>query len=444
MKRFSMILLSVFLLWACGKIQEGTDGTGGGGSISSECIIPADAQAGTVVIIQWDGFASGADLFLVLSDGKEYDMEVRGVTPSGLMFRIPSNVPAGVYMIQLVQNGTKTELGHITVTAAPIPATGLRIPSSAKQGEVMHIIGVGFEDGCSVRFAGSEAEPVTLDALLTNTGISVVIPEDMPEGGYEVSLVQDGMSWVIAENFQVFENQVVKTLVRIEYDAPYIGSAILRYSWEVSHDDPVTLTLSEYVVQGEEVSLEAYDRYECDESMSEIVLVQDGRESSNDMEIIYYRDEESGLPNSSDVLIYGNSELTRFTWTYDSGGFLTEISSPKLSFRSLGYTDGNLTQFALTGFRYDDPELVNHPGAADVVWGYMSLMETDDPFVYFPYLLGWYDPDSSLLPTAIVVPDPADREGKRKIEYPISYEFDKAGYVISMSWSTSKVGYFYK
>ncbi len=438
-----MIILAFFMLWACGKIQEGTDGTGDGGGISSECVIPADAQAGTVVIIQWDGFTSDADILLVSSDGKEYDMEVRGVTPSGLMFRIPSNVPAGVFMVRLVQDGAK-ELGQITVTAAPMPATGLKMPSGAKQGEVMHIVGVGFEDGCSVRFAGAEAEPVILDASLTNMGISVVIPEDMPEGGYEVSLVQDGMSWVLAENFPVFENHVMKTLVRIEYDAPYIGTAMLRYSWEVSYGDPVTLTLSEYVVQGEEVSLEAYDRYECDESMSAIVLAEDGRESSNDMEMIYFRDEESGLPNSSDVLIYGKSEPTRFTWIYDSDGFLTEISSPKLSFRSLEYTDGNLTRFALTGFLYDDPELVNHPGAADVVWGYMSLMEIDDPFVYFPYLLGWYDPDSSLLPSAIVVPDPDDREGKRRIEYPLSYEFDKAGYVISMSWNTSKVGYFYK
>ena len=440
MKQLSIILMGLIMLLSCEKPQTGTDGKEEGEGTASECVVPKTAQAGKDVILQWEGFVQGADIFLVSSDGKEYDMDVRNVTSSGLTFRIPSNVPAGVYKVKLVQNGTK-ELGQITVTAAPLPVTGLKMPSGAKQGEVMHISGAGFEDGCSVKFAGADADPVTLEASLTNMGISVVIPEDMPAGEYEVSLVQDGMSWVIAEDFQVYEKLVMKTLVRVEYDTPYIGTAMLRYSWDISYDDPVTLTLSEYVVEGEVVSLEAYDRYECNEVMSEIVLVEDGLELSNDLEMTYDRNVESGFPNSSNVLIYGNDEPTLFTWTYDSDGFLTEISSPKLSFRSLDYTDGNLTRFALTGFRYDDPELVNHPGAADVAWGYMSLVEINDPFVYFPYLLGWYDLDSALLPSTIQIPDPS---GAGTLEYPLSYEFDEDGYVISMAWDTNKIRYFYE
>lgn len=443
MKRLSIILMALAMVLSCEKPQTGTEGKEDGEGTASECVVPKTAQAGKDVILQWDGFVQGADIFLVASDGKEYDMDVRNVTSSGLTFRIPSNVPAGVYKVKLVQDGTK-ELGQITVTAAPLPVTGLKMPSGAKQGEVMHISGVGFEDGCSVKFAGTDADPVTLEASLTNMGISVVIPEDMPAGEYEVSFVQDGMSWVIAEDFQVYEELVMKTLVRIEYDTSYIGTAMLRYSWDMSYDDPVTLTLSEYVVEDGIATLEAFDKYECDLVHSKIVLAEEGRYQSNDMEMTYDRNVESGFPDASDVLLYGKDKPTHFTWTYNSDGFLTEVASPTRPFRVLDYADGNLTVFRNIVFNYGNEELVNHPGAADVAWGYMSMMEINDPFVYVPYLLGWYDLDSSLLPSSITVPDPEDPTGTKTVEYPLSYEFDEDGYVISMAWDTNKIGYFYE
>lgn len=441
MKQLSIILMGLVMLLSCEKPQTGTDGKEEGEGTASECVVPKTAQAGKDVILQWEGFVQGADIFLVSSDGKEYDMDVRSVTSSGLTFRIPSNVPAGVYKVKLVQNGTK-ELGQITVTAAPLPVTGLKMPSGAKQGEVMHISGAGFEDGCSVKFAGADADPVTLEASLTNMGISIVIPEDMPAGEYEVSLVQDGMSWVIAEDFQVYEELVMKTLVRIEYDL-YEGMA-LRYSWDISYTDPLSLTYSLYSVSDGAAELETYDKYVCTDGRWSFELAEDGFEESNDLKITYDRNVESGFPDASDVLIYGKDEPTHFTWTYNSDGFLTGISSPTRQFCTLEYEDGNLIVFRNTVFAYENEELVNHPGAADVAWGFIAVMDHKDPFYYFPYLLGWYDLDSSQLPSTVTVPDPEDQTGTRTVEYPLSYEFDEDGYVISMAWDTNKIGYFYE
>ena len=72
----------------------------------------------------------------------------------------------------------------------------------------------------------------------------------------------------------------------------------------------------------------------------------------------------------------------------------------------------------------------NHPDAPDVVWGYMSVMEKFDPFLYFPYLLGWYDKSSSLLPSSMTI-----SSGMSTKNIPLTYAFDDDGYVTEMKWS---------
>lgn len=435
MRHLSILLLGLLVLFSCEDMESGKqDGDG----TASECVLPVSVQAGGEAVIQWDGFAQEADIRLVSSDAKEYDMDVRTITASGLVFKVPLAVPAGEYSVNLVQ-GEVTELGRITVTEASVPVIGLKVPSGAGKGEKVIISGAGFESGCVVKLVGSSGRPYSLETEIVNVGITIVIPQGIPAGGYEVYLVQDGMEWILSKSFSVYGDYSVKKLRRIEYDSPYLGTSKLRLAWDISHEEPVTLTLSQYVVDGDEVSLEVYDRYVCSDGWFE--LVSDGFESSNDMGMSYVCDQSSGFPLTSDVLIYGDDEPTRFTWAYDADGFLTEIASPSRSFRSLEYSEGNLIRFRNTEFRYENTELKNHPGAPDVVWGYMSLMEYNDPFVYFPYLLGWYDMDSALLPSVIAVPDPS---GSGVIDNPLTYEFDEDGYVTSMSWGSNKIGYFFE
>ena len=98
---------------------------------------------------------------------------------------------------------------------------------------------------------------------------------------------------------------------------------------------------------------------------------------SNDLEMSYNQDPD-GRVMTSDVLVYGNSSPTEFTWTYDPDGYLTEVTYESKSglrtFRSLFYESGNLIQFRNTMFSYDDASQKNHPDAPDVVWGYMSVL----------------------------------------------------------------------
>ena len=102
------------------------------------------------------------------------------------------------------------------------------------------------------------------------------------------------------------------------------------------------------------------------------------------------------------------------------------------------YTDGDLTLFRQTSFAYSQESLLNNPYAADVVWGYMAMKETVDPFVYFPYLLGWYSPKSTRLPVSMSVPS---YDGSGADVHTLSYEFDDDGYVTRMSWQEGLSSY---
>ena len=102
-----------------------------------------------------------------------------------------------------------------------------------------------------------------------------------------------------------------------------------------------------------------------------------------------------------------------------------------------------MTGFRNTVFVYDDPELVNHPDAADAVWAYIALQELNDPFVCIPYLMGWNIRSSCQLPTAVKMPDPSDPSGVKTVTEPLEYEFDEDGYVSKMSWGKEHIDFVY-
>lgn len=433
MRKILTLLLLAFVAAACND-KDGLSGPQAENPLS-ECVLPASVQAGGEVLVQWTGFPEDPVISIVGEDGTSYEVEVTVFTASGIVFLVPSSMAPGTYMVKSGQD----ELGTIEILPADMPVTGLKMPSGAKQGEEVAMDGIGFEEGCVLILTDAEGNEYALETELTYSGVSVVIPEDLAEGSYKVYLVQDGMEWLLPGSFSVYKDIVIKTLSRVDYYSPYIGTMMLRLSWEIMRDDPVTLTVSETVVDGEEESLEAYDRYVCDDA-GRFTLDHDGFESSNDINMSYVRNAD-GVVTLADVLIYGDNETTPFTWTYDADGFLTDISSPKRSLRSFSYEGGNLVKFRNTSFEYSDPALVNNPSAADVIWGYMSLMEKNDPFIYFPYLLGWYTKASVQLPTAMLSPSPT---GTGTDTYALAYEFDAEGYVTRMSWDSDYVIYHYQ
>ena len=431
-----MIIFAV-LLTALSCTDTGNLSDGGVNNPLSECVLPAVVQAGDEALVQWDGFTMDSRVFLISDNGTEYEMSVRVFTSSGIMFVVPVSVPTGFYAV-VVEDDIRKELGTIEVVATDMPVTAVNIPSGGISGEEIIIEGIGYERGCSVIFVDADGNEYVLDATLISTGISIRIPEDLPLGDYMVYLLQDGGRWLITSSFSVYDGGA-KSLRRIDFDSPYLGSSVLRLSWEMDDSGSGMLTLSESLVEGSEVTLQTYDRYECD-ATGYFELAVDGFESSNDLGISYIRDAD-GVVKSSDVLIYGNSSPTTFTWTYDADGYLIDISSPSRSFRSLSYTDGDLIMFRNVGFAYEDPELVNHPSAPDVAWAYMALMEPNDPFVYIPYLMGWYRKTSSRLPSALNLPSPT---GTGVVSHLLSYEYDDDGYVVRMMWGSSSIDFIYE
>ena len=381
MRKILLLFMIMSAVVACGG-DEGVLGPEGGSPLS-ECFIPDTVRAGGELIIQWNGFEDDASLSLHSESYGDHALEVEVITSSGLIAVVPREVPAGEYDVMLVQ-GTGRKLGIIKVAAAPEEPDSEKDPDQGQNPE-------------------PEPEPD---------------PEPDPDPTPEPEPDPDVPSGK-------------KRLSRVEYYAPYLGTSRIMMSWDISDDDPATMTVSESLVEGNDVTVQRYDSYVCDAS-ERFQLVHDGLESSDNESIEYVRN-AGGVIMSADVVRYGKSEPTAFSWNYNSLGYLSEILVSGKQKCSLGYEAGNLTSFQYAVFEYGDPALVNNPDAADVVWGYMSLTNyaVADPFIFFPYLLGWYHPASSQLPTLMHLPDPS---GSGTFSCELSYTFDQDGYVTGMNW----------
>lgn len=444
MKKLFFIAIACMLsLAACGE-KEGPAGEEPDvPAVSlSDCVVPASVHAGGEGTVQWNGFLQSDKLSLVSDSGTEYGLTVKTVTSSGLVFKVSYEVPDGTYKLVLVRD-ERTELGSVEVLAPDIPVTGVNVPSDAVAGESLSISGLGFESGCHIVLEDAAGEKVSLDAELTGKGISVVLPEDLAEGSYKVYLEQYGRTWLLSGSLTVRTSAAeVKVLNAVRYYAPYLQGSEIMKEWLIERDAPVTLTLSQYLVENGTEALDVQDVY-VQGSDGVFVLETDGFEESNTIAVSYVLD-EGQVVVKSDVLLFGDDDTTPFEWTYDSEGNLTGIISPKIPFRSFTYEGGNMTSYYQTVFEYDEDCLSNNPAAYDVIWGYMAVKEYIDPFISFPYLLGWYSPQSSKLPSRMVAPSPT---GTGTLSHELSYEFDEDGYVTEMSWivegSAHRVEYLY-
>ena len=435
MKKFKIILFALWAAVSCNGLDD-MRGSGGQNPLDT-CVLPSAVQAGEEALVQWNGFTKDAKIWLVSEDGQEYEIVIKVMTDSGIMFVVPVGLPAGAYKLVLDQGG-RQELGCIDVLAADLPVTGLKVPSGVVIGEELLIEGVGFEDGCSVVLVDAFGNEYEAPASIVTSGISIALPIGVKKGTYEVYFIQGGASWLISSSFTVYRKSGPRTLVRLDYITPYLNTSLLRLSWEVDRNDPVTLTLSQYLIEDKEETLQAYDQYVCDDQ-GVFRLEHDGFEESNDLMMSYVRDAD-GVVTVADVQIFGSSNTTAFEWTYNADGYLTNVASANFS-RPLTYSSGNLTKFWTTRFEYKDVELFNHPSASDVAWAYMAMMDTSDPFVYFPYLLGWYNKTSAQLPTALVLPSPV---GTGTITKELTYTFDDEGYVEKMAWGSTEIDFIYQ
>lgn len=430
MRRLLFLLLAFLVAASCIDSQTGDD-TGILTDPVSECVVPPSARCGAEVILQWNGFTDDASVILRSASGDETLVYIKVITRSGMIFVVPPGTEPGMYGLFLVQDG-EHDLGSIEILPPLIPVSGVSVPSSCMAGETVTVKGTGFKPSSSVVLVGKDGSKHEIEAEYGAGGLSFVVPDDIPEGDYSVYLVQDGNEWLLSESLSV-QALSLKKLASVAYQGPYMGTTQIRYTWKVTEDEPLRILLVEATVDaGGNVDEGSVDEYTA-VADNAFEMTNDGMEASNDLSMTYIFGQD-GRVQTSDVLIYGKSKPTEFTWSYDNEGYLLDVtyvaSSGLRTFREISYDKGNLVRFRNTEFVYDDETLKNHPAAPDVVWGYMAVMEKFDPFMYFPYLLGWYDMKSSSLPTAMTV-----ASGTGTATLPVGYAFDEDGYVVEMKWN---------
>ena len=125
-------------------------------------------------------------------------------------------------------------------------------------------------------------------------------------------------------------------------------------------------------------------------------------------------------------------------YTYDNeAGLLTIQSSKEITIANTNQNtpteDRIFVEANVNAFVYEDNTLKNNPFAADVTIGCEMMSNTDEPFLFFPYLMGEHPFVSEYLPSAIMEPTGPMGAYEKKI---INFVTDSEGYVTEMSWET--------
>lgn len=236
-----------------------------------------------------------------------------------------------------------------------------------------------------------------------------------PETSYyaiAVGIGPDGMTTtdVVYEKFETPAKEVSANSISISVEDITATTALVKT--EVTNDDHYILTLEPAnIIKG----MTDAGGNEC---VVGAVVVSSGisilipADLTPGDYVVYLQQGGARWVISSLFSVYAGGAMLRLSWEIDRREpvTLTEYLVEGSEETAQAYDRGNLTSFRNTGFSYDASGMANHPSAPDVVWAYMSLMEQNDPFVYIPYLLGWYTKSSVYLPTSMVLPSPNGTE----------------------------------
>lgn len=442
MMRIFILVLAFMAAVSCNEVG---DLAGNGGNPLDDCVITEAVQPGMEAVVQWNGFDESAVIRLIGEDGAEHEAEVSVVTSSGLIFRVPADLPAGTYAVVLDQLGNRQELGQIEVLAAELPVTGVKFPSAVEPGQPFIMEGTGFAMG-HVLLLVKDGESVVLRQETVSSGLRVTVPDGTACGIYSLYLSDGSNEWLLSDCVSV---AVRKTLRSVSRTSGYDGTIRYRTSYDVEYDGDMvaavvfTASLTE---DGEVLMEEARDRYVL--GPDGVFRAEGGSSSSLNINFGYERD-ASGQIMSADVLRFSRNNpdgaMRTFSYVYDSAGRPEKVTyvldDVTRSLQVYFYEDDNLVETMNSVFAYEDGALRNNPFAADVVMGYDMMLMTDEPFLYFPYLMGEHPFTSSLLPTAVLEPTGVMGALERK---EVAYETDEDGYVVHMSWEAGASELFFE
>ena len=257
MIRLFILALSAFLMASC---QEKDTLESDGKNPLDSYVLTQSAYTGMEAVVQWNGFDRSAAVCLKSSDGKEYETVVSVVSASGLIFRIPEKMDAGLYEVILKQGGEEKSLGNIDIFVTDTPVVGLEFPTLVETGKEFIIKGIGFRQTHSLKLVKG-ALTIELDCELVSSGMKVMVPADVAQDVYSLYLSDATGSSLLADDLVV---AVRKRLVSVSKYVPVEGQVKYRTSYELEFDEgklaAIVFTASE--VEGDQVTQEeARDRY---------------------------------------------------------------------------------------------------------------------------------------------------------------------------------------
>lgn len=433
MNRLYILTLAIVLAVSC---QDKGHLDGNGSNPLDNCVISESAQAGMEAVAQWNGFEDSAMLFIKGEDGKEHKAEISVITSSGIIFRIPHGISAGQYIVILEQSGGRQTIGAIEILEPDLPVTGLKVPTVVESGEPFIIEGTGFDSGHRL-FLVRDGEKFILDQETVTSGLKITMPENLNNGEYLLYLSNGTSQWLLSDSFNIAVRKVLESVSKkVLLDGDYIRTTQYKASYQENAVKAIEFR-SALVQPGEEPVEEAYDRYVLGEDG--VFRAEGGSSSSLNINFGYDRGADNNI-YSADVLRFSRNNpdgtMRTFTFVYDAAGRPEKVTfvldGVTRSLQTYFYENENLVGTALSTFAYDETGLKNNPFGADVAMGYDMMVMTDEPFLFFPYLMGEHPFYSRELPSAVLEPTGAMGALEKKI---VTYEFDKDGYVVRMSWN---------
>ena len=139
---------------------------------------PESAHAGDVVVINGSGLLDG----VVSIDGIETPLEaVSGDTV--ITFTLPADLATGAYLIRVTTASGSTVAGYTVLPAAPTVSSVTDLQDNpiteVTAGDVVKIVGTNLSTTSSVNFSGVEADLTGVGVIITDTSITVIVPESI-------------------------------------------------------------------------------------------------------------------------------------------------------------------------------------------------------------------------------------------------------------------------
>lgn len=324
------------------------------------------------------------------------------------------------------------EEGPITGNEEPveIEIEGLEVPEMVAVGEVLAVKGTGFAADAVFTFEKDGAK-VEVPATAVEGGVELAVPADMTRDHYALVVAWGGATKTLSDDVWVTIRKALKSVTLGLAGEEYIFS----YGWTVTRTDGVITKMVYDNLYATDADSE-FENYPDEYVLEGDTYVNTMNESWMAFNKTTKFVEENGLIVSAEAVGNDDELDYLYKWTYDENGYIQNITHNDVEKYSVVYDDAmNVTQIlieecAAAQMTYEGAEQHNHPYAAPVSFGVLSVFQYTFMHHHYPYFNGMLKAET-LLPTSI------DWQGYDEFYEVTDYVFDEDGYVTKMEWTDS-------